>query len=299
MAPGGGFSGWSALSGLSDLAFRQLSRGAYGEASRLLADLVIEAHRGLTVDRLRGLRAVAAVCLQASGMSADKGDAAVAWIAADRAERAAMELGDARLIGNVEVLRAHVAMRHSLPGRTRGVTAAYLASAAETEETVEARGAAHVQAALVMSATDGASARAHLAEAREFASHGAQDGILVGIEFNETITSLAAMRCAIDERDFDLASSIAREINPDRFTLGAYQCAYLLDLARVQLELGRHGRALRLAELAASAGGDRFATDPAARLVLHSLTVEGVTRGELPRLKALLRRIGAASSSLE
>ncbi|MFJ8435844.1 helix-turn-helix domain-containing protein [Kitasatospora sp. NPDC094019] len=230
-----------------------------------------------------------------------QGEADAAWVAADRAVRAAEQSGHALQVfaGIYRLAHAFVRLRRldqAEHAAEKGVAAleSYVSAAGPpSPEALSVLGSLHLVLALA-AARAGQREKAHkeLADAREVAALLGEDRNDFNLEFGPTNVEIQAVSAAIDLGDAGEALDLGQRIDADRLS-PERRSRLLVDLGRAHAQRRHLGEAVACLLRAEELAPESVRTHPAARSVIHELVLLA-GRSAPPELVKLAKRANAA-----
>ncbi|MFE1595464.1 helix-turn-helix transcriptional regulator [Nocardia sp. NPDC058705] len=209
----------------------------------LLTDLYRQTRDGSTADQYAAWDALAQVAFSTSIAMRARGYTAVAWSAAQEAERASQMI-DSRP-GHAAATFARSQVLLSRPGALKAAldcaedTAKRMASTARTVGEVQTLGMLHLQASLVTAASGG-NPQTHLDEAADQATRldtapaSGAPSILGNPTFGPPNVALWRMSAAMEVRDPDTVLHMARQLDPHTLPTAGRTAQYFVEVGRAQ-----------------------------------------------------------------
>jgi transcriptional regulator with XRE-family HTH domain len=215
-------------------------RRAIDAATRCLPDAHADAVHG--TDRRRARARLVHLCFDVAMTARRLGDAGSAWIAATRAQQAAVITRQALLIAGATFCRAYVALGRELPVRARYIIEPYAGQLRpRSPELAGLRAMLHLCAGLAITRSRGSIADRdrHLADAEAMLALTDGDSDPFDLHFNAPTMWQWRMNIGLESRDVDMAIDAFAHIRLDEITQPNRQAVYFIDLARLHVATGR------------------------------------------------------------
>ncbi|MEU1277891.1 helix-turn-helix transcriptional regulator [Streptomyces sp. NPDC005805] len=296
----------SALPELRDRAERTwqlVHAGHLAEAGESLALLVPELERFARMARAgeqaEAFRLLARAYQAASAAFARQGEADAAWVAADRAVRAAESGGDALGVGAAVFRLVHAFVRlrrldqaeHAAETAVRALARSDQGGKASAE-LLSVLGSLRLALALVHArAGERAAAREQITEARAVARRLGEERNDYNLEFGPVNAEVQAVSTAVDLGDAGEALDLAAGLDVESLSTER-RVRLLVDIGRAHAQRRRTGEALEALLGAEELGPDIVRNHPAARAVIRDLVLMA-GRGAPPELRTLAERADA------
>lgn len=279
-----------------DLVLSLRRKCDYVGAARRLPDLVRNLHAAAFGDqRAAALRLLVRADEAASWIVRYLGHPASAALVADRAQQAAVMLGDPVMVGLASYGRAHAAVACGLFGRTFSIAdkaAADLAEHADLPDALPVRGQLLMTAGLARYALgDEAGALARVSEAEDIAAHTGQTDAF-WLSFGPTNIDFWRVSMLTDGGDPEAAVELARTLTPSVIPSASKQANFRMDLGRALAALDRDAEAVRQLVTAERMAPQRVRNNPLVKEAARDLLERSQRNAVGVELRGLAERVG-------
>lgn len=257
------------LAAETELAYDLRGRCDYAGAAQRLPSLLRELHAASrTADRSQALRLLTGAADVAAFVIRYIGYYGESWLAAERAQQAAVMLGEPVELGLAAYTRAHAAFACSAWQRALAITERGIAdlesSRLQVEPALVMLGQLHLTAAYALYGQGDPSAAADRVDAASEIAARTGDTSTLHMSFGPTNVNLWRISMATDGGDPGDAVEVARHTSPGSLPVSR-QAAFYLDAARALAQLHRDQEAVRMLVTAERVAPQRIRNSPQAR----------------------------------